>query len=86
MLVARDPESILAWLQANHPTVYDLLLLTDEFWSGVIFQDDAPHTISWHIACMCQRGDPIAKLAYNALNALSPNHCAGAIAAEGPCQ
>ena len=83
--VKLESKDVLDWLQAYHPAVYNLLLLTDEFTSGLVFKDTAPHTLSWHIACMCQGGNVIAKLACNALNQLSSNHCAEAIKAEGPC-
>jgi hypothetical protein len=85
MIVKPESQSVLSWLETYHPVLYNLLLLTDEFYSGIIFQDTATHTISWHIACMCQAGNPIAKLACNALNGLSPDHCQTAIQAEGPC-
>lgn len=74
-----DPDNILGWLQAHHPTLFNFLLLSDEMWSDIIFQDKQVHTISWHIAMRAKGGDLIAKMACEALNALSPSHCQHAL-------
>lgn len=78
---ANDPGGVIGWLQQHHPTLLNLLLLTDEFYSGLIFQDITTHTISWHIAMMAKAGNPIAKMACEALNGLSPHHCQKALEA-----
>ena len=78
--VTNDPEGVLGWLKAHHPTLLNLLLLTDEFWSGIVFQDETTHTISWHIAMMAKHGNVVAMMACEALELLSKNHCANALA------
>lgn len=78
--LVNDPEGVVGWLQANTPTLFNFLLLSDELWSDIIFQDKQVHTISWHIAMRAKGGDLIAKMACEALNLLSPDHCAHALA------
>lgn len=65
----------LGWIEDNHPDLYIELWLIDRATSGLLFMDPN-HTISWNVATRAQAGDPIAKAICQALNALSPNHCA----------
>ena len=72
----KDPDDVLSWLRTYHPTLLNLLLLQDEFVSGLIFDDTDTHTISWHIATMASDGSLVAKIVCEALNFLSSDHCA----------
>lgn len=78
--VTNDPDGALGFLFTHFRTVYNFLLLSDELWSDVLFQDKQIHTISWHIAMRAKAGDFACKLACEALNWLSSDHCAHALA------
>ncbi len=76
-----DPEGAADWLEAHMHTLYEVLLMSDYFVSGVIW-DGPPHTISWHIATAAAGGSVVAKMACEALTLLSANHCANALVNE----
>lgn len=80
-----DPGGVWGWLENHDPNLCVELLLTDQFWSAIIFHDAIVHTLSWHIACLARGGLTAAQKACSALNFLSPDHCAQAILLEGPC-
>jgi hypothetical protein len=75
-----DPGGVIGWLQEYDPTLLLKLLLLDEFWSSVLFDDSTTHTISWHIATLAKNGNAVCQELCQLLNVLSPNHCANALA------
>lgn len=77
--------NIVAWLRKHHPQLLDELLLLDRLTDGMLLADPE-HTLSYNIAMAAQRGHWLAKLACHALNELSPNHCAIALAKESTQQ
>ena len=72
--------SVISWLQ-DYPALYGLLYALDKEGSGFLF-GDPNHTISWNIAMRAKAGDPLAIAACEALNTLSPDHCAWALQNE----
>ena len=75
----KDPDKVLGWLQEHCPTLLLELLLSDEFWSAVLFDDKQVHTISWHIATLAKAGNPVAQKLCQMLNVLSTDHCQAAL-------
>ena len=80
-----DPQGIWGWIETHFPTLAEDALADDIFIAGLLFPNNQGHTISWQIACMASKGNRTATKLCEALNFLSPNHCANAIVAEGPC-
>lgn len=76
----RKLTSVISWLQ-GYPELYNLLYELDKAGSGVFF-GDPDHTISYNIAIRARDGDPLAIAACQALNLLSPDHCAWALQNE----
>lgn len=79
---APGPENwggILGYIEDHNPNLYLELWLLDRAGSGILFLDPN-HTISWNLATRAKAGDPIAKAFCEALNALSPDHCARVLA------
>lgn len=79
-MLDRRMASVISLLQ-QYPEIYNLLRELDKAGSGFLFGDPT-HTISYNIALRAQAGDPLAKAACQALNALSPDHCAWALSNE----
>jgi hypothetical protein len=69
---------LLGWIEDRFPNVYTELWLIDRACSGILF-GDPNHTLSWNIATEAAAGNPIAVAICDALNALSPNHCANSL-------
>ena len=76
--------SVISELQ-KHPMLYTELYALDKAGSGIIFGDPT-HTISYNIAVRAQAGNVVAKAACQALNLLSPDHCAWALGNESLCR
>lgn len=72
--------SVISWLQ-EFPALYNLLYEVDKAGSGILF-GDPNHTISYNVAIRARDGDPLAKAVCEALNLLSPDHCAWALQNE----
>lgn len=62
----------------NRPQLYLALWAMDKAADGALF-DDPNHTISWHVAMMAKVGNPFGIICCDALDVLSPNHCAWAL-------
>lgn len=80
-----DPNGNWGWVEKNFPTLAEVALEDDIFVSAIVFPDDRGKTVSWNIACLAAKGSRTAMQLCEALNFLSPNHCANAIIHEGPC-
>ncbi|MGO9798849.1 MAG: hypothetical protein ACLPQ0_05260 [Candidatus Binatus sp.] len=73
---------LLGKIEADDPNLYLELWLLDRAGDGILFGDPS-HTISWNIATRAAAGDPVAKALCEALNILSPSHCANTLASGG---
>jgi hypothetical protein len=73
--------NIIAWLHNKHPHLLEELMLLDRATDGA-FLGHPEHTLSYNIAMAAKGGNKIAKELCGALNQLSPDHCASAIAME----
>ena len=76
--MTNDPGGIIGFLMEHNPELYIVLWSMDKACDGMLF-GDPNHTISWHVAMMAKAGNPFGILCCDALNALSPNHCAWAL-------
>lgn len=79
---APDPNNwggILGYIEEHDPNLYVELWLLDKAGSGILFSDPN-HTISWNIATRAAAGDRVAQAICEALNGLSPDHCAKTLA------
>ena len=72
---------ILGYIETNDPNLFLELWLLDCAASGVLWGDPT-HTVSWQIATGAKAGNPIDIAICQALNLLSPNHCAQTLATE----
>lgn len=79
-IFTQQSESFIDELK-EYPALYFIAYWGDRGGSLIIFHDPN-HTISWNIATMAKNGDPIAKKMCQALNLLSPDHCAWALQNE----
>jgi len=73
--------NIIAWLQKNHPHLLEELMLIDRATDGALLRHPE-HTLSYNIAIAARNGNPGAQALCEALNQLSPDHCATTIAYE----
>ncbi len=73
--------NIVEFLKDNHPHLLEQLVLMDKAMDGILIGDPT-HTMSYNIAKAAAGGDPQAQWFCGKLNALSPNHCAEALAHE----
>jgi hypothetical protein len=73
--------NIIAFLQKHHPHLLEELMLLDRVADGALLKHPE-HTLSYNIAVAARGGNPLAQSLCQALNQLSPDHCAAAIAME----
>ena len=76
--------SIISDLQA-FPVLYAIAYWLDRGGAAIIFADPS-HTISWNIATRANAGDPVAIEMCEALDLLSPSHCAWSLQNEALCR
>jgi hypothetical protein len=69
------------WLAKVHMHLHDELTILDIAGDGMLF-GDPHHTFSYNIAVAAKKGNTIAKVICEALNKITPDHCAKALAHE----